>query len=745
MTDWVAPDEFEKRVSHVARALWPSAGVAGSVMVAGRERDGLYVTEENIHLVEATALRTLEKAKKDSDKLEALAKSLRMTYLDKAVKLWFVTKDAPTAEQRTECLRKGVTPVSFAEFQQKLIDVRQLLDCRSRYRFGSNDEVGPTGCGEQKYVDFGVSTFDRQVAYKAVEIADWLAKGGRYTLLGDFGAGKSTVLLQIYRKLESEWRKGNSYQFPVFINLRDHYGAEDAVEILDRHAKRIGFESGARLVRAWRAGYCHLLIDGFDEVSPIGASVKKSILKNARREALAAVRDLIRDHPKSCGLIVSGRPHYFDSLEERRAALGTTGFVDLLLNDFTDEQVSLYFKSCGLAGVVPRWLPKRPYLVAILARRGVSMESGIELGPGDGWNYLLRELSAREALIAPAVESEAVREILERLATRARSSAEGLGPITGSEFVETFRDVCGIEPDDRGHQLLARLSGLAIVRSGEESRQFIDEEFADACRAGDVARFCLAPWDSVSDRLKSALRAMGPTGVSVLDALLPEDYSKKLAQQAMDGGCSAVRLDLYNLFQARDISLDVPTVASDVFVGSIEIRGGVNHRGQLTVTDSFIERLVIDCDGLADAGICFKSTYISEVIGPTSSADVPAGFLDEDCSVDSWASAAARNSSVLTELPDLRVAVLVVCLRKLFMQTGNGRQEDALYRGLSLDAQRYVGPVVSILDRARLVSPFKKRGKTLWVPDRSAQARVERVIGSPMTIDDPILAAVRAL
>ena len=427
MTDWISPDEFEKRVTHVARALWPDAGIAGSVMIAGRERDGVFITEENVHAIEATALRTLEKARTDSDKLAAFAKAVRPMFPDKAVKLWFVTKDSPTADQRTECQKKGVVPVSFAEFQQRLIDVRRLLACRAEYRFGSNDEVGPGGAGEQRYVDFGVSNIDRSKMFRAVDLAERLNDGARYTLLGDFGAGKSTALLQIYRKLEQDWKKGETFRFPVFINLRDHYGAEDAVEILERHAKRIGFDTGAQIVRAWRAGYIHLLVDGFDEVSPIGASAKKSILKHARREALSAVRDLIRDHPRGCGLIVSGRPHYFDATDERHSALGTSGFTDLLLNDFTDEQVKVYFASCGLSGVVPRWLPKRPYLVAMLARRGVSVVSGIELGPGEGWSYLLGELSKREALIAPAVEGDAVRQILERLATRARSFASGLG------------------------------------------------------------------------------------------------------------------------------------------------------------------------------------------------------------------------------------------------------------------------------------------------------------------------------
>src|SRR5690606_13236505 len=156
--------------------------------------------------------------------------------------------------------------------------------------------------------------------------------------------------------------------FPLFINLRDHYGQVDASELLERHARRMGFESGSHIVRAWRAGYCHLLLDGFDEVSPIGATARSALLRNARREALSAVRELIRDQARHCGLVVSGRPSYFDSDDEWGATLGSRGGTDLILSDFTDEQVAEYLKQNGLPGVLPRWLPKRPYLVATLAR-----------------------------------------------------------------------------------------------------------------------------------------------------------------------------------------------------------------------------------------------------------------------------------------------------------------------------------------------------------------------------------------
>lgn len=60
---------FEKEVRNIARQLWNSAPYAGPVTLDGKERDGIFVTEENIHIVEATISRKADKAEGDLKKL----------------------------------------------------------------------------------------------------------------------------------------------------------------------------------------------------------------------------------------------------------------------------------------------------------------------------------------------------------------------------------------------------------------------------------------------------------------------------------------------------------------------------------------------------------------------------------------------------------------------------------------------------------------------------------------------------
>ena len=54
---------FENEVRRIARARWPEAQYSGAAKVAGRERDGIFETEEVIHFIEVTTSRKEDKAK----------------------------------------------------------------------------------------------------------------------------------------------------------------------------------------------------------------------------------------------------------------------------------------------------------------------------------------------------------------------------------------------------------------------------------------------------------------------------------------------------------------------------------------------------------------------------------------------------------------------------------------------------------------------------------------------------------
>jgi hypothetical protein len=112
-------ERFENEVRRIARQLWPGTQFSGAIIVDGRERDGVFETDECFHLLEATTSRRKEKAQEDVGKLVGLAPKLQRKTATKGVRCWFVTRDEPTSEQRkvAEKHRPLVTVLSFSQFQ----------------------------------------------------------------------------------------------------------------------------------------------------------------------------------------------------------------------------------------------------------------------------------------------------------------------------------------------------------------------------------------------------------------------------------------------------------------------------------------------------------------------------------------------------------------------------------------------------------------------------------------------------
>ncbi len=133
------PREFEDEVRRIARLLWPAAEYGGATMVGGRERDGIFETDEVIYLVECTMRRDKQKAEEDGEKLAKLKTQLARKHPAKVVKGFFVTLHEPTADQKTAIAdqRSGLVALSFDQFRSKLVDARSYLQARQNYPFGS--------------------------------------------------------------------------------------------------------------------------------------------------------------------------------------------------------------------------------------------------------------------------------------------------------------------------------------------------------------------------------------------------------------------------------------------------------------------------------------------------------------------------------------------------------------------------------------------------------------------------------
>lgn len=743
-------EDFENEVRRVARALWPEARYSGAIKVDGRERDGVFETEECVHLLEATTSRKLEKAKQDIGKLVALASKFLPRTSHKAVRCWFVTRDEPTADQRhaAERHKAFLIVLAFSQFQARLIDVRAYLAARDNYPFGSvRDPVTGSLRPAVDYVPLALAAPGKSATCPPDDVVEALAAGRRVVLLGDYGAGKSMTLQYVYRSLRTRYHKGDSTSFPVYLNLRDHYGQTEPAEILDRHARTIGFEHPAHLVRAWRAGYVHLILDGFDEVTTLSIQGLWRKLRDNRYRAMEPVRRLVSQHPVGLGLAIAGRAHFFDNEGERRNALSlASGFMEFSLSEFTDEQVHEYLKRQGGTGAIPSWLPSRPLLVAYLASRGLLQDVvgqwATDLEPASGWDLLLDKIASREAQIEAGIDGATVRRILERLATKARTAPDGLGPLAPDDIVAAFREICGYPPDDRGMLLLQRLPGLGIDQGESETRRFIDESFAEACRAGDVRSFAENPYDP--GIFPASLEcAAGPLGVSIAAIKFhDQSFSDSKLTAAIERACTlannylAADLVCATIEARREIAAEI--YVKDVLIQEAEFSADIPYAARVHFQDCLFAELELDPEVDASALPRFQRCFIGTLEGRVSVNDLPPGVF-EDCIFDAFATGAATTNQVLDLSIPLGVRVLITVLKKLFERRGRGRKENALYRGLDHRARRLVPDVLQLLKSEAIAYPARRAADTVWLPDRAARARAGRIAASPSASTDSLV------
>lgn len=748
--------EFENEVRRIARALWPVAQYQGATIEDAKERDGVFITDECVHLIECTVSRSQSKAKEDISKLTSLADKMRCRYSAKAVKCWFVTLNEPTADQRAISDKHAplVSALSLNQFRSKLIDAAAYLECRKNYRYGSMQDLDfASATKDFQFVELDIYT-DFGDRYAIYEIVEGLLESKRFVLLGDYGAGKSTTLREVFLNLQSKFLRNKSTKFPILLNLRDHYGQKNAAEALERHARNVGYHSPHHLVKAWRGGYTTILLDGFDEMAIAGWSGQASRLKKLRYDSMQLVREFIKDTPDQSGVIVSGRKNYFDSASELRKALGIDSRFTLLnLNDFTDEQVKDYLKKKGWTEAIPAWLPSRPLLLGYLASRGllkqtVSMTKG--LTPAAGWDALLTRICNREAEIEVGLDGETIRRLIENLASKARKDLDGLGPIPPDEVIKSFQEVCGFPPDDRSAVLIQRLPGLGIPNSEDGSRSFIDTSLADAAKAGDVVRFIENPYSIEIESAPDWQSTMNSLGRQVAAYQCGERNLNSgrvmlaIQQAAKKRETAALCADIVQVSQELDFGCPTNTYIRGVFVSDITLGEFDKDYSCVEYQDCVFQYINLAMDVNEALLPRFVRCSFGSVDGRVSETDMPKDIFVE-CSYESFSKSSETSAAIMSLGLPLGVRVTLVVLKKLYLQAGAGRKDSALYRGLDQRAREVVPSVLQLLKRENLVLETKSSGNTLWIPVRAQGARVKRLISAPNSSTDSLIVHASSL
>lgn len=739
-------NELEDEVRRIAREMWPKAEFGGAAMIESQERDGIFETDEIIHIIEVTASRKLEKAVKDSEKLDKLLKKKRKEFPHKHTVGYFITLEEPTADQRTHITQKygdSIKVLSYDQFRSKIIDAKSYLQARSNYAFGSARNPKNDGIQGLTYVQLDM-TDEKGRIVNVGGLSDLLDSGSKFVLIGDYGAGKSMSLREIFFNLRNKYFKARSHKFPVMLNLNEHQGQTDTAEALLRHSNRIGFSNPSHLIRAWRAGYVTLLLDGFDEITTIGYVKDFKRLKDIRAASMELLRNFVKESPSEGGVVISGREHYFDSLAELRRALNAENLGLLSLNEFSEVQIAEFLKKIEWSKPVPEWLPSRPLLLGYLAANGLLPEVlavGDQLEESNAWNNLLSLVCKREAKLEIGVDGDTVRHLVERLASLARSKNSGLGPLTQLEVKSAFEEVCRQELSERGTQLLLRLPGLGVTSAEDGSRSFIDHDFAETAKAGDVFRFVQEPYAS-HGHLGNLSCSLDRLGGSVLGTLLSANKISSGQQlsslsRAANEGDGNLATDILQGLLYQEIEPSDDIVVRDATIPTLTIEPTLNL-SHVRFECTCINHLEVPPDLNPNLTPKFIDCIVSLVEGRTSQEDLPAGMFDSKCTIESFAQEADTNAAILSLNLPAPTKVLLTVLRKLYLQRGTGRKASALSRGLDQKSREHLSKVMQLVKTEGLATSTTLNRSEVFLPAQSQRARVMRILESPTESKDPI-------
>lgn len=750
--------EFENEVRGIARQLFSSSIGEGAENVDGRERDGVFWNGDVYTVIEATLDRSKEKAEYDAKKTNDLVNKKRRE--GNLARGYLVTLDEPTVHQKEVVKKydKTVKIIGFDEFRSMLFDVYSYVSIRSKRPFGSvyNHVSESYEVPFEEFVEPTLESKSRNGVIYIAEIYSDLISGNRFIFTAEYGVGKSMLLRELFRRYCADIRSKNTFRIPIVINLREHMGQSNHIELLERHARSVGVDA-RKLVAAWAAGYVDLLIDGFDELSTRGWTGDPKKIKEYRRSTHAVIRNLIKSTPSKSAIVIAGRGAYFDSDAEMREALGANAsrFDHVSIRPFDDAQAMQFLSKKGFSGPLPDWVPTRPLLLNYLVTKGLLKDAVTQdyhgaFSRGAAWVSLIKMISARESDQSEGIDSATIIRFLSALALAARRNVEWDATFTPLEIDNLFFEISGYTVSEEERHILLRLPGLGAAPEKPSNRMFVDEDFMHACAAFQIYQFIEAPYnaDAFSSSYPDFTSQVSETGLDVICELL--NRSNIDAGMVVPACRVAIERSRHQLaYDVFNVGLhSSKPVHSLQFIGITirEIDLCEDHFDSVDVkfSDCIIERVNASGIDQIKSRVVFESCLIGTVEGLVSDNDLPRTTF-HGCEVDEYTNEYSVNNDVLSTSLPLGVRVLVVTLRKIFTQSGSARLESALVRGLDHRARMLAPDVIENLRKHHFVVDAGRQGKVAYSGNRAKRKDALSIIQSPNSYQHPIIRECAAL
>ena len=760
--------QFEAEVRRTAEAIWDlPPGTCQAQWYENSpplsELDGIAVLPSITHLLMVTTSTKLDKVKTDVAKLGTAASKEKRRRPGVLVQKWLITERQLEAQHLNFAHKQDVQALTHAQFQRRFFDGQDYYTKRQRTAFGSarNLRTGNISIPNDEYVSLpmeiqqmpviGSPGAPRHIDIKG--IVDLLRDGATVVMLGPFGAGKSLTTREVFLRL-GRYRSDDARMSttPIALNCREHWGAKKGYEILQRHADSVGFSPRNHLTIAWRAGMVHLLLDGFDELAAqtISTPTARNFMRQARRDALEAVRDLVGHAPAGTGVLLCGRDHYFDNPRDMVNSLGIASreFFTIRLGEFTEEQAAHFLRRKGQTESLPDWLPRKPLILGYLAHQGLLDEVlsiDASQGFGHAWDSFLVLVCKREADLGAAMHDEAIRHVLEALACMVRESPTGARPITGPDLADVYQSQIGGIAGEAVLMQLQRLPGLTARDQDPEARSFVDADMLAALQGGAVARTIMTNSTTLANRRWAAgltrdgvrmaayvLQQAGFDASTVLQAakrFSGDDTSNFHCQLVAD--CAAIVLELSNDHDAIDCQ-------------NLEVREG--HLHAIDIEERAITRLTINScivdavrvgSALANSpSLLFEDCMIGRVVGVPAQDGLP-GEKFRNCDIERFDDASTNAAVLKLPIPDEQKVLLTV-LRKLYLQAGGGRKLGALKRGLPGHMKSLVDRVVDVLKTEGIVTVHSQVAH----PVRKHTTRVRNILRAGRLTSDALISKI---
>lgn len=765
---------FEAEVRRVAEAVWGlSPGTCQPSFYPDdpkiQELDGIARLRDVTHLIMATTSTRLEKAKDDVKKLLAAESYEEKTAL--LVQKWFITEKQLDAQHIEYARKNKVTAITLEQFRRRFFDERKYVTLRKNSAFGSARDLEKDSItiDDSKYVELPVAliadkhenrslNFNLNSQSSVSAIAECVKEGNVAILIAPFGSGKSITTRQIFLNLATDHLSGKYSKVPFSLNLREHWGQDYFDEMLDRHARSIGYVPREDLTIAWRSGMASLLLDGFDEVAAQAVIRKdeKNFMRMARRDALSGVRDFLTKIPVGVGVFLCGRDHYFDDESEIAAALSISNkrCQVFRLGEFTDAGIAEFLQKNGIKQALPDWLPRKPLLIGYLIQKELINEivkiDG-SMGFGHAWDTFLTKIAVREAeLESSTMEAQTLRAVMERIAFSVRERPSGTGPVTGTDLANAFSIETGQIAGEGVLAQLQRLPGLTQRDQDPGERSFVDEDMLAALQGSafhnliveNFKSYNTKPFAPLSQKaIDMATYLLMQTGyhVSTLISMAIGMVRQKSSQVGLGqvlADVLSVALNLANAENSQVVDFNGIEI-SEAILGKINLED-VAIAG-VSFSNCIISEIIIGSEALR-GDVLFQDCLINKIGGVADKSGLPSSIFVR-CDVERFDQMGTTNAVLQLNLP-AQLKALITILRKLYKQAGGGRQMNALFRGITeKEVSGYIERVVEVLEDEGFIS----RTGDVVHPVRKEANRVERILVAPSLSSDPMVANVLSL